>query len=92
LQTSFDDGLTPVDICNFSFTTASLRALMNLSSLLVVSSPLIPTDGALAANTASGTLIGHLLRLKYSTTGTYAGGSALRVDVSPNRGRITSLI
>jgi hypothetical protein len=90
IQTSFDGGLTAEDVANFSFTTSSLREEMNVSSLVVVAAPAVATDGTLGANSASGTFVGSLLRVKWTSTGTYAGGTTLRIDATPNRGRLTS--
>jgi hypothetical protein len=87
VQTSADQGLTWIDVANFSFTTASARFAYNLSALTPVTAEYTPTDGALAANTAKDGLLGNLWRAKLTTTGTYVATS-LRVDVQA-RGRLT---
>jgi hypothetical protein len=92
IQTSLDGGATWCDVANFSFTTASAREVMNLSALTTATTPQTPTDGSLAASTAPGVPIGSHWRVKYTTTGTYAGGTTLRIDAQPNRGRFTSLV
>jgi hypothetical protein len=89
VQTSFDEGATWADVANFHFTTASASFLFNLSALTPTTHEYTPTDGTLAANTAIDGLLGPLWRAKYTTTGTYAGGTILRVDVAP-RGRLTT--
>jgi hypothetical protein len=90
VQTSVDEGATWTDVANFSFTTASVRALFNLSALTVKTTQLTAvTDGSLAANTALDGFLGPLWRVKYTTTGTYAGGTVLRVDMAP-RGHLTT--
>lgn len=89
VQTSVDEGGTWIDVANFHFTTASARFLYNLSALTPVTTEAAPTDGTLAANTAKDGFLGPLWRAKYTTTGTYAGGTVLRVDVAP-RGRMTT--
>jgi hypothetical protein len=85
VQTSVDGGTTWTDVCNFHFTTASARFLFNLSSLTPVTTEYTPTDGTLAANTAKDGIVGSRLRVKYTTVGTYAGGTALAVDVATAR-------
>ena len=90
VQTSFDGAVTWTDVANFHWTTSGSRFLYNLSSLTAVATEYTPTDGTLAANTAKDGLLGTHWRVKYTTTGTYAGGTILRVDAVP-RGRLTSL-
>ncbi|MDE2467773.1 MAG: hypothetical protein KGL35_03285 [Bradyrhizobium sp.] len=85
VQTSVDGGLTWCDIANFAFTTASGRKLFNLSCLTPVTTQATPTDGALTANTAVDGVLGRHFRVKYTTVGTYAGGTTLEVDVSTSR-------
>ena len=93
VQTSFDGGFpgaTWCDVANFSFTTASARFLFNLSALTPVTTQYTPTDGTLGANTAKDGLLGPWWRVKYTTTGTYAGNTILRIDISALFGRLTS--
>ena len=40
-----------------------------------------PTDGALTANTCKDGLLGNMYRAKYTTTGTYAGNTEVRIDL-----------
>jgi hypothetical protein len=40
-----------------------------------------PTDGTLTANTAKDCLLGNMYRAKYTTTGTYAGNTSVRIDL-----------
>lgn len=87
VQCTLDGGTTWTDLANFHFTTSSLRALYFLSNLVTPSAvPVTATDGTLAANTAIAGMIGPQLRVKYTTTGTYGGGSTLAIDVAPVRG------
>lgn len=82
LQTSVDGGATWFDIANFHFTTASAKALFNLSSQTPVTTQFTtPTDGSLTANTSKDGLVGPLFRVKLMSVGTYAGGTTLRIDV-----------
>jgi hypothetical protein len=82
VQTSVDGGGTWIDIANLHFTTASKKFVYNLSSLTPITTEYdaTSTDGALAANTSKDGIIGTLFRVKYTTTGTYAGGTTMRVD------------
>jgi hypothetical protein len=84
VQTSVDAGATWTDVAEFHFITASARFLYNLSSATPVTAEYTPTDGSLTANTSKDGLIGSMWRVKYSSTGTYAGGTALRVDAFAN--------
>lgn len=91
VQTSFDGGTTWCDVINFHATTSSLTYIYNLSALTVVTSKATPSDGTLTANTSVDGLFGNLWRVKYTTTGTYATSTSLRVDMVPHGGRMTSL-
>ena len=59
----------------------SLRELYNLSALTPVASAYTATDGTLTANTSKDGLLGSKVRIKYTTSGTYAGNSTLQIDV-----------
>jgi hypothetical protein len=88
LQTSLDGGTTWVDIanCNFSTIAASKRLIWTLESSLVAAPVQVttPTDGTMTANTALSGVYGTLFRIKYQTTGTFAGGTSLRIDAVTN--------
>ena len=90
VQTSLDGGTTWVDIANFHFTTSSLRAIYNLVAITPVATQYTATDGSLTANTAKDGILGSLYRVKYTTVGTYAGGTTLQVDAYPHAARLTS--
>ena len=79
VQTSFDDGATWVDIANFAHTTASLSRAYNLSALTPLTTVYTVTDGSLADNTCKDGLIGSRLRVKFTSTGTYAGSTTIKV-------------
>lgn len=81
LQTSLDSGVTWVDIAQLSGTTSSLTKVYNLTSSTPKTTAVTPTDGSLSANTSLDGIIGSLLRVKYTTVGTYAGSTTLKVDV-----------
>lgn len=86
VQTSLDGGNTWIDVANFHFTTASAKFAYNLSALTPVTTEYTPTDGTLSANTSKDGILGPLIRVKYTTVGTYAGGTLLTVSVQgPSR-------
>jgi hypothetical protein len=80
VQTSFDGGTTWVDIANFHFDHSTASGIYNLTRATSVTSQVTPTDGTLAPNTAIDGLLGSQFRLKYKSSGTYAGGTSLTVD------------
>lgn len=80
VQTSFDGGVTWMDIMEFGFTTASAKKIMTVLSNLSVLTPSTPGDAALTANTAISGFIGDRVRVKYTTVGTYAGATTIKID------------
>ncbi len=85
LQTSLDGGAIWTDIANFRFTTATARKIVNLNGQTPATAQVTPTDGAMAANTAQDGVLGPLFRIKYQSSGTYAGGTTLRIDVTTDQ-------
>jgi len=85
LQTSFDGKKTWCDIAQFHFTTASARKAFNLSGLTPVTTQATPTDGSLAANTAIDGLLGDEFQLKWTSAGTYAGGTSLEIHIHADK-------
>ncbi len=79
IQTSLDGGLTWVDIINFSFTTSAASKIWATTADVAVAAVVTPSDGALTSNTIVQGVLGDRLRLKYVTTGTYAGATSLAV-------------
>ena len=82
VQTSLDGGATWIDICNFAHATASLRRAYNLSALTPLTTVYAATDGTLADDTAKDGIIGTLIRVKYTTTGTYAA-TTIKITAVP---------
>lgn len=80
IQTSFDLGVTWVDIANFAFTTSTARILNSVKAQTAVAANYTATDATLADNTIKDGLLGDRLRVKYTTTGTYAGGTTIQID------------
>lgn len=81
IQTSLDGGNTWIDIAECQFTTAAATKVYNISSLTPVTTVYPPTDGTLAANTAKDGILGNLLRVKWTSVGTYTGLTNLAVHV-----------
>ena len=80
VQTSLDGGVTWVDIANFHFTTANARLVYNLSPNTPVTTQYTATDGTLGVNTSKDGIQGNMFRVKYTTTGTYATSTVMRID------------
>lgn len=72
IQTSFDNGVTWVDIRNFHYLTTAQNRVVNHSGLTPQTTAIVPTDGALAADTSKDGIIGSKLRAKVVSVGTYA--------------------
>jgi hypothetical protein len=85
LQTGIDGGATWIDIAQFHFTTAAARFVYNLNAQTPVTTEYTPTDGSLSANTAKDGLLGSQFRVKYQSTGTYAGGTQLSIDITTDQ-------
>ena len=82
VQTSLDGGSTWMDVAEFGFTTSSARKAFNLTNA-AVTSVATPGDAALTANTCVNGFLGSLYRVKYVTTGTYAGSTTLVITAVP---------
>ena len=81
VQTTLDDGLTWSDAANFTFGATSERVLETVHPLESVSTPMTLTDGTLAANSSTETVLGPSWRVKYVVTGSYPTGTTLRIDI-----------
>ena len=79
VQTSFDGGTTWIDIAMFDHTTSSLARAYNLTSTTAITSVYTVTDGSLSSNTCKDGLIGDMLRVKFTSTGTYATTTTMQV-------------
>lgn len=81
LQTSLDGGTNWCDVAHFTqFATASSRLVCNVQSSVALAIG-AATDGTLAAGSINNGLFGPLWRIKYTSVGTYAGNTTLRIDV-----------
>jgi hypothetical protein len=80
VQTSFDGGLTWVDLMNFHFLTTTASKISACTSCIApAAQAFAPSDGALTANTIIQGVFGHSLRLSWTTVGTYSGSTSLAV-------------
>jgi hypothetical protein len=77
LQTSLDQGTTPIDIACFTFTTASAVKARNLSALTAKTTDVTPSDAALTDDTSVDGVLGDRFRVKVVSVGTYAGSTIL---------------
>lgn len=82
LQTSLDGGVTWIDVASLAFTTASGRRGQVVNAYIAAAANITFTDGTLADNTKVDGLLGDRIRVKLTTTGTYAGGTTLRVTAN----------
>lgn len=78
VQTSLDFGVTWFDILSLAFLNATLTKV-GAAGAYIGATPATPTDGTLADNTANQGLLGSMLRLKITTTGTFTGATTLQV-------------
>lgn len=79
VQTTLDGGLSWFDIANFSFANSPGVRISEVDSDTVAAANYTPTDGTLAANTTKDGLIGSQLRVKWTSVGTYSGGTSLGI-------------
>lgn len=81
VQVTLDDGATWIDIASFAFTTASSIKVVNLSGLTPVTTAITPSDGSMTDNTVQDGVLGSAMRVKLTSTGTYAN-TIISVKVS----------
>lgn len=77
VQTSVD-GDVWTDIACFAFTTTSLNKVAAVS-MNIAHTHATATDATLGDNSIANGRLGNQFRVKYTTTGTYAGGTTLEV-------------
>lgn len=80
IQSSSDDEATWDDVACILFASAPESPLLNLSKLTPKTTQLVPTDGAMADDTAVDGIITARMRCKIVTTGTYGGSTILSVS------------
>lgn len=81
VQITLDRGATWIDVACFAFTTASAVKVINLSALTPVTTAITPGDGAMADNAVQDGVLGSAMRVKLTSTGTYAN-TIVSVQVS----------
>jgi hypothetical protein len=77
VQTSADDGTTPIDVAAVAFGVASENAVFNFSALTPKTTQVTPSDGALASDTTVDGIVGDRYRVKIVVVGTYSGSTQL---------------
>ena len=83
VQTSLDGGANWIDIATFHFLTTAARKVATLNAGNSVTTVYTPTDGSLADDTVKDGILGDRLRVKYTSTGTYAGATSIEVNIVP---------
>lgn len=81
IQTSLDGGTTWFDIMCLAFTTTTATKVSAVTTTTALAAASVPTDGTMADDIILSGLLGDLIRVKYTTTGTYTGASSLTVDI-----------
>ncbi len=79
VQTSFDNGTTWVDIACFDHATTSLSRIYNLSAMTPLTTVYTALDGSMSADTCKDGILGDQLRVKFTSTGTYAGTTTMKI-------------
>lgn len=77
VQTSADDGTTPIDVAAVAFSTTSENAAFNFSALTPKTTQVTPSDGALTSDTSLDGIVGDRYRIKIVVVGTFAGSTQL---------------
>jgi hypothetical protein len=77
LRQTFDSGATYQDIACAAFAITNAIKQFNVSGLTPHLSPVTPTDGTLADDTAVDGILGGDLDLKVISTGTYVGAQVI---------------
>lgn len=80
VETSLDQGVTWTEIARFAFATASEQNQVNLSALTPVTT--VYTPAALSSDSVKDGIFGDRWRSKVTSTGTYAGNTAVSVRLN----------
>ena len=81
IQTRITGG-TWRDIANFAFLLAAVTKFSSVSSYAALAAAVATSDAALADDTILNGFYGNDIRVKYTSTGTYAGATNVAVDVA----------
>ena len=79
IQTSIDQGQTPIDIWAEEFTTSSGTLFVNLSALDKLTTPTVPSNLALGSGATVDGILGDRFRAVVVSTGTYTGATIANV-------------
>ena len=79
VQTSVDDGASWMDVICFALTTSSGKRIAQVNNFVAITGAAVvtPTDATLADNTILNGVLGNRMRVKITSTGTYAGNTKL---------------
>ena len=87
VQTSFDEGVTWFDVAASRFTTSAATRIYTISSSASAgTASTTPGDAALTVDSTLQGFIGDRFRVKYISTGTYAGATSLTVTAVAKAG------
>jgi hypothetical protein len=79
VQTSLDGGVTWLDVMSFAFLTATATKMSAVVTTTALAAAATPSDAALADNTILSGVLGDQVRVKYTSVGTYAGGTTIAI-------------
>jgi hypothetical protein len=79
IQTSFDGGLTWVDVMCHAFLVTTATKISSVRQDIAVAAAYVPTDGTLGDDAIKDGLLGDRIRAKRTSVGTYSGASSLVV-------------
>lgn len=80
VQTSVDGGVTWCDIMSFAYVNTPTRNVQAVNVFTALAAAVVPTDGTMADNTILSGLLGDRIRVKWTSTGTYSGGTSIQLD------------
>ena len=81
VQTRVNGG-TWRDIANFAFTTSAATKWSAVHKDTALAAAIAASDAALADDTILNGMLGDEIRIKYTTTGTYAGATNIKITVN----------
>jgi hypothetical protein len=79
VQTTLDGGTTWADIMCFAFTTSAATKVCAVTQFVALTAATVTTDAALGDDSIVNGLLGDRVRVKWTSTGTYAGASNVKV-------------
>ena len=84
VQTSLDGGASWIDIACHAFLLAAAEKITAVKTDIAVAAAVTPTDGSMTDDTILDGVLGDRVRVKFISTGTYAGATSIEVTVAPN--------